>query len=49
MDVARINLAHADHSFCEKVINNIRELNQEMDNNIAIMLDVASRFKSRKI
>ena len=41
MDVARINLAHADHSFCEKVINNIRELNQEMDNNIAIMLDIA--------
>ncbi|MDD4036006.1 MAG: pyruvate kinase [Bacilli bacterium] len=40
MNVARINLSHANHSFCEKTIKNIRELNKELDTNISIMLDL---------
>jgi pyruvate kinase len=40
MNVARINLSHANYAFCEKTIKNIRELNKELDTNISIMLDL---------
>ncbi len=40
MDVIRINLSHADHKFCEKTINNIKELNTELNKKITIILDL---------
>jgi pyruvate kinase len=40
MDVIRINLSHANHSFCEKVLENIRELNEQLNKNIAILFDL---------
>ncbi len=40
MDVARINLSHADHTFAERIIKLIRELNVELDTNVAILVDI---------
>ncbi len=40
MDVIRLNLSHASYLFCENVIKNVRELNEELNNNITIMLDL---------
>lgn len=40
MNVARLNLSHADHDFCKKIINKIKEINKEEDANIGIMLDL---------
>ena len=34
MDIARINLTHADHDFCKKVIKTIRDLNKELKRNM---------------
>jgi len=39
IDVVRINLKHANHDFCKKVIKNINELNFELNTCVAIMLD----------
>lgn len=39
MDVARLNLSHADYPFCMDIINKINELNKELNTNVAIMLD----------
>ena len=39
MNIARINMTHADHTFCDKVIKTIRELNKDLNKNVAIMLD----------
>ena len=39
MDIVRINLSHADRSFCEMTVNNIRELNKELNKKVAIMFD----------
>lgn len=39
MNVVRINLSHADHSFAEDVINNIRALNSELKTNVGILFD----------
>ncbi len=39
MNVVRLNLSHADYSFCMDVINKIKELNRELKMNVAIMLD----------
>ena len=40
LDVVRINLKHADHSFCKNVINMVNELNFELNTSVAIMLDI---------
>jgi pyruvate kinase len=39
MDVVRINLSHADYSFCKDVTKKINQLNEELSTNIAIMVD----------
>lgn len=39
MDVVRLNLSHADYEFCERVMDTIGEINDEMHTNIAVMLD----------
>ena len=38
-NVFRFNLSHASYEFCEKIITIIRELNKELNTNVAIMLD----------
>ncbi len=40
MDVVRLNLSHASFSFCDKVIKMIRELEEELNRPIGIMLDL---------
>jgi len=40
MDIVRLNLSHADHSFCKEVIKNVRELNEELSKNVTIMMDL---------
>lgn len=39
MDVARINMSHANYDFCTHVIEKINELNEELNVNVSIMLD----------
>lgn len=39
MDVARLNLTHADYDFCEEIIEKIKQLNSELKKNVAIMFD----------
>ena len=39
MDVARLNLSHANNGFCTEIINRINELNKELETNVAIMVD----------
>ena len=39
MDVARINLSHANHDFCRDIVNKINGINKELNTNVAIMLD----------
>jgi pyruvate kinase len=39
MDVARLNLSHADYKFCTDIITKINELNEELGTNVAVMLD----------
>ena len=38
-DVIRINLSHADRSFCDDIIKKVRKLEKELDKPIGIMLD----------
>ena len=40
MDVVRLNMTHATHSFCDDIIRKINELNKELDTNVAIMMDL---------
>lgn len=40
MDIARINMKHATYKFSESIIRKIRKLNDELDTNVAIMLDL---------
>ena len=40
IDVVRLNLTHADHNFCSKVIEKIRKLNLQFKKNVAVMLDM---------
>lgn len=40
MNVARLNLSHATHEFCDEVIDKINELNEELHTSVAIMLDL---------
>ena len=39
MDVARINLNHADYDFCTDIVNKVNEINEELDTNVSIMFD----------
>lgn len=39
MDVARLNLSHADYDFCMDIMHKIDELNTELGSHVAIMLD----------
>ncbi len=38
-DVIRLNLSHADHTFCEEIIKKVNEVNKELDKYTSIMLD----------
>ncbi|MDO8529491.1 MAG: pyruvate kinase [bacterium] len=40
MDVARLNFSHGNYASHTKIIENIRELSQEMEENIGIMADL---------
>lgn len=40
MDVARINLKHADYDFCMDVVNKINEINEELGTHVALMFDL---------
>lgn len=40
LDVCRLNFSHGSHEDHEKVINIIRELNEELGANIAILVDL---------
>ena len=40
MDVARLNFSHGKHEEHEKVIRNVRELNEELNMNVAILMDL---------
>jgi pyruvate kinase len=39
MDVVRINLSHAEYDFCREMIKKLDELNDELNTNVAVMLD----------
>ena len=39
IDVVRLNLSHADYDFCRDIIKKVDELNNELNSNVAIMLD----------
>ena len=39
MDVARINLSHANYDFFESIVKKIDDLNHELETNVAIMVD----------
>lgn len=40
VDVIRMNMKHANYTFCEDIINKVNELNDELNTNVAIMLDI---------
>lgn len=40
VDVCRLNFSHADHSIHEQTIKTIREINKELDTNVAILVDL---------
>lgn len=40
VDIARLNMAHANHDWCRNIIRNIREASQRTARDIAIMMDV---------
>lgn len=40
MDIARINMKHSTYKFAESVIKTIKKLNDDLDTNVAIMLDL---------
>lgn len=40
MDVARINLSHADYDFAEQTIKTIRELSAELNTSVGILIDI---------
>ena len=52
MDIARINMKHADYKFAENIITKINKLNDQLDTNVSIMLDLkgpdltVGKFKS---
>ena len=40
MDIARINMKYATYKFAESIIKTIKKLNDDLDTNVAIMLDL---------
>lgn len=54
MDVARINLSHADLTFIDNVMQKIDRLNEELGTNVAVMIDTCGptvrigKFKNRE-
>lgn len=40
LDVIRINMKHANYTYCEDIIKKVNELNEELNTNVAIMLDI---------
>ena len=42
MNVARLNLNHADYDFCTEVVENINKINDELNTSIATMFDIRS-------
>lgn len=40
LDVARINMTHADHKFAEDIINKIKKIDKELNKTTAIMIDL---------
>ena len=55
LDVIRINMSHADEKFCDDIITKVNDLNQELNTNVAIMMDlngptiVVNHLKEKKI
>ena len=55
LDVIRINMSHADEKFCDDIISKVNDLNQELNTNVAIMMDlngptiVVNHLKEKKI
>ena len=41
VDIIRINMSHATHAYCKKIINELNEINQELKLHVPIMLDLA--------
>lgn len=39
MDIARINLSHANHDFCREIVEKIHDLNKELNTFVAVMFD----------
>jgi pyruvate kinase len=39
-DVLRLNLNYASHEFCKKIVDNVNELNDELNTNVAVMFDI---------
>lgn len=40
VDIARLNMAHADHEWCQEVIKNIRKSSKKTGKDISILMDV---------
>lgn len=40
LDVIRINMSYADYDFCDDVITKLNQLNEELNTNVAIMMDL---------
>ena len=41
VDVIRINMSHANHAYCKKIIEYVKEINEELKLYVPIMLDLA--------
>src|ERR1700722_932761 len=41
MDVARINCSHADHATVSRVIEDLRQISQDLEKPLAILLDLS--------
>ena len=40
MDIARINMTHADHEFCRDIVSKVNRINKKLNKNTAVMLDL---------
>ena len=40
-DVIRVNMSHADYNFVHNIVDNVKELNQELGTNVALLMDLA--------
>lgn len=40
MDAVRINMSHADFTFCDDIVTKMKKLNDELKTNVAIILDL---------